>query len=294
MRPPSPDLDDARVAFDRIAAGTLCGVDAGVRDVALACGYTAAEVVAVPAAAILGLGCGHPVAAADLQPGETVADIGCGGGFDVLLAACRVGPGRVIGFDLSPPMIDRANLHRRPSAEFRAGNQEAIPLPDASVDCVLSNGAFRYARRKKDALRELFRVLKPGGRLCLCDLAWKSLPPAALWDDDFGPAVCGLRWMLTIEDLEVILPDRGFTAVRATPTAFDLRAYARPAPPPDAMSDAARLARWEEASLGCCGIDAEPASPFHDGFATLLRKHDLGAYVTAVEVHATKPGGGSR
>jgi arsenite methyltransferase len=137
--------------------------------------YDASELASLPApVVVMALGLGNPVRVAGLRPGETVLDLGSGGGIDTLLAASHVGPhGRVFGLDMTPSMIEKARAHavlaRAGNVEFVEGRMEAIPLPDASVDVVISNGVINLVTSKGKLFREVLRVLRPGGRLVFAD-----------------------------------------------------------------------------------------------------------------------------
>jgi SAM-dependent methyltransferase len=150
--------------------------------------YAPDELRSIPQQAIgWALGVGNPVRHATLAEGEVVLDIGCGGGIDTILAARRVGPGgRAIGLDMLPEMCDRACAAAREAGvaewcRFERGEMEDIPLPDASIDVVISNGVINLSPRKTRALAEIARVLRPGGRLCVSDLTVdEDLPPEVL------------------------------------------------------------------------------------------------------------------
>ena len=158
--------------------------------------YSDEELADVPAAAVdWALGVGNPVRHAGLSEGEVVLDIGSGGGIDTVLAAQRVGPaGRVIGLDALPEMCERARAAAKAAGvaqwcDFREGEMEAIPLPDESVDVVISNGVINLSPRKSRAFAEITRVLRPGGRICVSDLVVNDdLPPEVL---SSGPAWAG-------------------------------------------------------------------------------------------------------
>jgi len=137
--------------------------------------YDASELAGLPAPVLaMALGLGNPVRAADLHPGERVLDLGSGGGIDTLLAARRVGPrGHVFGLDMTPAMIEKARGHAAlagaANVEFVEGRMEAIPLPDGSVDVAISNGVINLVTSKGKLFREIFRVVRPGGRLVFAD-----------------------------------------------------------------------------------------------------------------------------
>lgn len=153
-------------------------------------GYSAEELAALPEGANMGLSCGNPNALAALQPGEVVLDLGSGGGFDVFIAGRKVGPGgRAIGVDMTPEMLSKARKNIAPylgrsglnNVEFRLGEIEHLPVADASVDVIISNCVINLSPDKPQVWREIARVLKPGGRVAVSDLALlKPLPHAVL------------------------------------------------------------------------------------------------------------------
>ena len=167
------------------------GIDAGAGRPAAQRLYSEEELGALPPSAVdWALGVGNPVRHAALQPGETVLDVGCGAGIDTILAARAVGPtGRAIGLDLLEEMCERARGHARDAGvaewtEFVRGEMEDIPLPDASVDVVISNGVINLSPRKSRVLAEIRRVLRPGGRISVADLTVNDELPTELQTND--------------------------------------------------------------------------------------------------------------
>jgi arsenite methyltransferase len=152
--------------------------------------YSDEELADVPSGTVAwALSVGNPIRYAFLQPGETVLDVGSGGGIDTILAARRVGPeGRSIGLDMLEEMCERGRRHASEAGvdgwtEFVQGEMENIPLPDDSIDVVISNGVLNLSGRKSRAMAEIFRLLRPGGRICLADLTVEGELPAEVAND---------------------------------------------------------------------------------------------------------------
>jgi arsenite methyltransferase len=271
-------LEQVRVRYGAAGASTLSGDQAGVRAVAQAFGYTPEELASIPAEANLGLSCGNPTAFASLRPGETVVDLGCGGGLDVFLAATRVGPaGKAIGIDMTAAMIERArrNAAKQGTAnvEFHLATIDKLPLPDASADCVISNCVINLAPDKRAVLREMFRVLKPGGRVAVSDIALKRDLPPELGQDLMAYVGC-IAGAIPIEEYRRGLEEAGFAGVQVVDTRKDLNVYA-----------------LVDGQAGCCSPAdpcCAPAGDVHGGLAELLKKYDVNDYAASVQVYAVK------
>jgi len=185
--------------------------------------YVNGETDELPSAAVLAsLGCGNPTALAQLHPGEVVLDLGSGGGIDVILSARRVGPaGKAYGLDMTDDMLALARKNAAEAGvtnvEFLKGHIEAIPLPDASVDVIISNCVINLSADKARVLGEAFRVLKPGGRFAVSDVVVRGEVPAAvrrsmeLWIGCVAGA-------LEESEFHRLLSEVGFTAVEIEPT----------------------------------------------------------------------------
>jgi len=185
--------------------------------------YDAAETAALPEGAVrASLGCGNPTALAELHAGEVVLDLGSGGGIDVLLSARRVGPtGKAYGLDMTDEMLDLARENQRTAGvanvEFLKGEIERIPLPDGSVDVVISNCVINLSADKRRVFAEAFRVLKPGGRFAVSDVVVRGAVPAAVRRDMelWVGCVAG-----ALEEVEYrrLLAEAGFEGIGVEPT----------------------------------------------------------------------------
>jgi arsenite methyltransferase len=212
-------------ALARAAQAGQAVNDCGPAEFAAGCFGAAAypDADALPEGAVrASLGCGNPVAVADLRPGETVLDLGCGGGIDVLLSARRVGPaGKAYGLDMTEEMLDLARAHAwqagAGNAEFLLGQIEAIPLPDNSVDVVISNCVINLSTERSAVFAESFRVLRPGGRLGVTDILAEDHLTLARRLERGGQAGC-IAGAPSFAEYRDGLATAGFTAITITPT----------------------------------------------------------------------------
>jgi len=297
-------VDRVREKYGAVAESSLSNDHAGVQAVAEAFGYSPEELGSIPAEANMGLSCGNPIAYAKLKPGEVVVDLGCGGGLDVLLAAPKVGPkGRAVGIDMTPAMIERANANaakqKLSNVEFHLANIDKIPLANSSVDCVVSNCVINLAPDKGAVLREVFRVLRPGGRVAVSDIALKRELPQELADSVAAYVGC-VAGAIPIAEYERLLREAGFASVQVVDTKKDLNAYAKvenqagccspamEAPTSSVLSLGVTDEQWIATSQGCCGVEPEPSS-VHTDLADLIAKYNVNDYAASVQVYAIKP-----
>jgi SAM-dependent methyltransferase len=224
-------LNSVKSKYGAVAESTLLNEDAGVKAVAEAFGHSAEELTSIPAGANMGLSCGNPTATAHLKPGEVVVDLGSGGGLDVFLASRMVGPeGRAIGIDMTTAMIDRARENAQKggytNVEFYQSTIDQIPLADVSIDCILSNCVINLAPDKEAVFREIARVLKPGGRVALSDIALKHDLPEAIAQSMAAYVGC-IAGPILIDDYRAGLLAAGFQHVEIVDSGADLNAYAK-------------------------------------------------------------------
>lgn len=315
--------DEVKSRYGAVAQSGLSSNQSGVAKVAEAFGYTAAELASIPAEANMGLSCGNPTAMAHLLPGEVVVDLGCGGGIDVLLAARQVGPtGQAIGIDMTAAMIELARRNAAQSQQtsaqrgetlapvsFQLGTIDQLPLTDRLADCVISNCVINLAPDKPAVFREIHRVLKPGGRLAISDIALKQPLPVELSNDVLAYVGC-IAGAISIEEYRQGLLDAGFAEVLIVDSGADLNAYgnvenqaaccppvslvdlsAPPSQPSGAPSTSSGLPVLELAG-SCCSTTATPATDsLHAHLLDLLTRYNLNEYAASVKIFAIKPAG---
>jgi len=284
-------LQSVQEKYGAVAASTLSNDHDGVRAVAEAFGYSAEELTSIPAEANMGLSCGNPTATAHLKPGEVVVDLGSGGGLDVFLAAQKVGPkGRAIGIDMTPAMLERARANAQAggytNVEFYESTIDRIPLPDASVDCVISNCVINLAPDKRAVFREVFRALKPGGRLAVSDIALKAELPKQIASSLAAYVGC-IAGAIRIEDYRAGLLGAGFAHVEIVDTGKDLNAYAKVENQSGCCSPSMETSSQFPIAGGCCG--GSSAISVHDELKKLLSEYDVNAAAASVRVYAVKP-----
>lgn len=300
-----------RSKYGSVATSGLSSERAGVRAVAEAFGYSPEELSSIPAEANMGLSCGNPTATASLRPGEVVVDLGSGGGLDVFLAARQVGPtGRAIGIDMTLEMIELARKNAEKAwgedgtplrnVEFHHATLDRMPLADGTADCVISNCVLNLVPDKPAAFREIARVLKPGGRLAVSDIALRKPLPPEVTSDLMAYVGC-LAGAILIEDYKTALFKAGFAHVEVIDSGADLNVYTKienqaqccsPAPAPS-------LAVVEGSACGleppardssCSGAVPGANTPeLLERLADLIRRHDVNEYAASVKVFAVKP-----
>jgi SAM-dependent methyltransferase len=214
-------VDTVKARYGEIARSVAAGTTASC--CGPTCGYTSDETDELPTQVLqASLGCGNPTALAELRPGEVVLDLGSGGGIDVLLSAKRVGPsGKAYGLDMTDDMLAlaRQNAERAgaTNVEFLKGQIEAVPLPDQSVDVIISNCVINLSADKRRVLAEAFRVLKPGGRFAVSDVVSRGPMADAIRNSMEQWAGC-VAGALEEQEFLHLLGDVGFVDASIEPT----------------------------------------------------------------------------
>jgi SAM-dependent methyltransferase len=288
-----------RSRYGAVAKSKLSSEQQGVRAVSEAFGYSSEELSAIPAEANMGLSCGNPTATANLSEGEVVVDLGSGGGLDVFLAAGKVGPtGRAIGIDMTPEMIDLARRNAAKAndgagyanVEFHLATIDHLPLANNSVDCVISNCVINLASDKPAVFREIARVLKPGGRLAVSDIALKRTLPPEISQDLMAYVGC-IAGAILIEDYKRQVIDAGFSNVEIVDSVSDLNAYAKIENQSGCCSPAPTQI---ETTSSCCApatvsqIPGTSDTKLYEQFADLLSRYNVNDYAASVKVYAIK------
>src|SRR6266571_3961755 len=299
-------VEAVRSRYGSVAKSGLSSEQTGVRAVAEAFGYSPEELASIPAEANMGLSCGNPTAIAHLREGETVVDLGAGGGLDVFLAAEKVGPqGRAIGIDMTPEMIDlaRRNAKKRQAAgapanvEFHLATIDKLPLADKSVDCVISNCVINLAPDKRAVFREIARVLKPGGRLAVSDIALKQPLPREITEDVLAYVGC-LGGAILIDEYKRGLQQAGFSNVEVGDSGADLNVYAKIENQSGCCSPATSAESKPVTVASCCAPEPQPlpvascctaeSSAGGASLSELLSRYNVNDYAASVKVFAIK------
>lgn len=287
-------LSAVQSKYAAAARSRLSSDDAGVHEVAEAFGYSSEELASIPALANMGLSCGNPTALAGLKPGEVVVDLGCGGGLDVFLAAQQVAPqGRAVGIDMTPEMIARARANAAAggytNTEFHLATIDRLPLPNASADCVISNCVLNLAPDKEAVFREIYRVLKPGGRLAVSDIALKRELPAAVASSLAAYVGC-IAGAIPIEEYRNGLARAGFVEIDIAESGSDLHAWEKIENQAGCCSPSVQPP--QSAATGaysCCSGSGAADASVHEDLKSLLTAYDLNSAAASVRVLAHKP-----
>lgn len=287
-------LESVVSKYSAVAVSDLSNRHSGVEAVARAFGYTVDELTSIPSEANMGLSCGNPTATAHIKPGETVVDLGSGGGLDVFLASTMVGPsGRVIGIDMTPAMVERARANSLvggySNVEFHLSTIDQIPLPDASVDCVISNCVLNLALDKPAVFREIARILKPGGRVAVSDIALRQELPESLAKSMAAYVGC-IAGAIRIEDYRSGLIAAGFSHVEIVDSGADLNAYAKVENQTGCCSPTMQgSGALHVIEQSCCSPNDPAPESLHAELSRLLTEYDINAAAASVKVYAIKP-----
>lgn len=259
--------NQVKLTYGEVATTAAKNADA----VAAKFGYSLEELESIPEGANMGLSCGNPLALTSLREGEVVVDLGSGGGLDCFLASPKVGQsGKVYGIDMTPEMITlaKSNALKRniTNVEFIHAEIEAIPLPNESVDLVISNCVINLVPNKQQVFSEIFRILKPSGRVAISDIVLKKPFPHELKSNVALLCACIGGGML-LSEVSQILQNSGFQGILVNDTNADLNAYKS----------------LGTGGGGCCG-SVDNLSPL----VATIKDVDFNEYATSAKIFAYK------
>jgi len=224
---------DVRKGYAKIATNggsCCCGNKISADELAKGIGYLEDELSGIPEDSNMGLSCGNPTALAQLKSGEVVLDIGSGGGFDVFIAARKVGPaGRAIGVDMTPEMLSKARAGISTftektglsNVEFRLGEIEHLPVADASIDVIISNCVINLSPDKQQVWNEIARVLRPGGRACISDLALKKPLPKEVLESAAALVSC-VSGAVLVDETKRMAKQAGLIDIKIVEKAYSI------------------------------------------------------------------------
>jgi len=266
--------------------------------VAQAFGYSKEDLETVPQESNMGLSCGNPIAIAGLKEGEVVVDLGSGGGLDCFLAAKKVGKsGKVIGVDMTPSMVELAKANAIKSnlenVEFRLGEIDALPIEDSSVDCVISNCVINLTTDKQKVFDQVFRVLKPGGRLAISDICLKKDIPSSI-REKIGAYVSCASGVVRVDQYREMMEKAGFEDIVIVDSKADLKSYVLMGGNSNKSCGSCMVSSIIEKVASWCGYGKEqpPSSgcgyTFSPGALDLLIQYDVNEYAGSFKIYAVK------
>ena len=296
--------DAVKESYGAVARSGLSSDQDGISRIAEAFGYSAEELMSIPAAANMGLSCGNPVAMASIKRGETVVDLGSGGGIDVFLAAQKVGSnGRAIGIDMTQDMValarKNADKQNFSNVEFHLAEIENMPLQSDSVDCVISNCVLNLVADKDKAVAEIFRILKPGGRVAISDIVLKKPLAPEIRDSKAGWVSC-ISGAISFDDNRACLEAAGFGDIEIIDSKSDLNAYREGGGTGCCATDVVEGVESDESvesvetpTSSCCGTsdssETESDAAYHDRMVEVLDQFDFNEYAASAKIFAVKP-----
>ena len=296
--------DAVRKGYGSVAKSGLSSDQGNIKGIANAFGYSDEDLASIPAEANMGLSCGNPIAMASIKEGETVVDLGSGGGLDIFLASKSVGPtGTAIGIDMTGDMVSLARKNAEKggyeNVKFYLAEIEHMPLADNSVDCVISNCVLNLTADKDVALKEVFRVLKPGGRFAISDIALRKELPEAIEKEVAAWTGC-IAGALSVDQNREALTKAGFSQIDIQDAHSDLNAYkdgglAACCGPEVETEASAGDSCCPTAEPDCCApeetakTDDQVASEYHSTMSDLLNEFDVNEYAGSFKIFALKP-----